>query len=54
MTDDQQPKRPNQIALTIPPALRQRLDTLAKKRGRTRSALLVQALQEFLDRQEKG
>jgi predicted transcriptional regulator len=49
---DPQPKRPNRTTLEIPPPLRARLNALAERTGRKRTQLILEALEQYLDRRE--
>jgi predicted DNA-binding protein len=43
-------KRPNRTTIEIPPPLRERLRLRAETTGRKQSHLLIEALEQYLDR----
>jgi len=53
MEETQAPKRPNRIALDLPAPLRRRLDRLTDTTGRKRSHLIVEAVQRYVETEER-
>ena len=46
-------RRPNRTTLEIPPPLRRRLQALAEASGRKQAHLVIEALEQYLDRRER-